>query len=250
MTEVDGVHVEIREDAEVLAQSVADALAHRIARAQDHHGVASIVLTGGGIGTSVLGRLAMIAGVDWGRVDLWWGDERFLPAGDADRNATQAAEALLDRVPLDAERVHPMPPDRGQGLDAAAAAYAAELARAAGPDRPAGLPRFDVCLLGVGPEGHVASLFPGSPGLGTDRTVVAVSDSPKPPPLRISLSLGAIRAADEVWWIAAGTAKAPAIAAALGPGAATDRLPVAGARGRLGTIAWLDREAAAGISSR
>src|SRR3954468_23271931 len=155
-------------DAEVLASSVAAPLVVTIIDAQAEHGRAHGVLTGGRIAAKVLrtvGELPATGAIDWRRVDLWWGDERFLPAGDPDRNETQAREALLDALPLDPARVHAMPPSDGpDGDDAEAAAkrYARELAAAA----PAGadLPRFDVLMLGVGEDGHVASIFPDHPG--------------------------------------------------------------------------------------
>ncbi len=186
--------------------------------------------------------------VDWSRLDLWWGDERFLPAGDPERNATQARNELLDAVPLDPARVHPMPasdgPD-GDDPEAAAERYAAELAKAAGPEDHLGVPAFDVLLLGVGPDTHVASLFPEHPGVReTALTVVGVRGAPKPPPVRVSLTLPAIRAAREVWLLAAGADKAEAVALALSsPGEI--QAPASGAYGRRRTLWLLDRAAAA-----
>uniref|UniRef100_UPI0028115682 6-phosphogluconolactonase n=1 Tax=Streptomyces sp. TaxID=1931 RepID=UPI0028115682 len=154
-------------------------------------------------------------------------------------------EALLDRVPLDPARVHAMPASdgpHGDDADAAAAAYAAELAAAGGPD---GVPSFDVLMLGVGPDTHVASLFPELPAVReTERTVVGVHAAPKPPPTRISLTLPAIRAAKEVWLLAAGEDKAGAAALALS-GAGEVQVPAAGARGRSRTLWLLDAAAAA-----
>ncbi|HEX8345716.1 MAG TPA: 6-phosphogluconolactonase, partial [Actinoplanes sp.] len=126
-------------DADVLASAVAARLVVKIIDAQALRGAAHVVLTGGRIAAKVLRavrELPASAAIDWSRVDLWWGDERFLPAGDADRNETQAREALLDALPLDPACVHPMPasdgPD-GDDPDAAAQRYAAELAASAGP---------------------------------------------------------------------------------------------------------------------
>ena len=225
----------------------------RLADACAGGGRASLVLTGGGIGTAVLAALAAEparAAVDWRQVEIWWGDERFVPAGDPDRNETGARAALLDHLDLGADQVHAMPgpggPD-GDDPDAAAARYAGWLRDAAGPGEAAGVPAFDVLLLGIGPEGHVASLFPGMPAVQEEaRTVVAVRDSPKPPPVRLSLTLPAIRSAAEVWVLASGAEKAGAVRLALSQ-ASPLQVPAAGARGREQTLFLLDRAAAAGL---
>lgn len=205
------------------------------------------------------GLLAALAGspardaIDWAHLDLWWGDERFLPEGDPERNVTQAREALLDAVPLDPARVHAMAPSDGpfgSDVEAAAAAYAAELAAAAGPEDHAQVPSFDVLMLGVGPDTHVASLFPEHPATHESvRTVVGVHGSPKPPPTRISLTFPAIRAAREVWLLAAGEDKAGAVALALSaPGEV--QAPASGAYGRSRTLWLLDRAAAAKLPAQ
>ena len=176
----------------------------RLIDAQAERGFASVVLTGGRVADAVyraVGDSPARDAVDWSRVDVWWGDERFLPAGHPDRNETQARAALLDALPLDPARVHPMPasdgPD-GDDPEAAAARYADELAAAARPGT-ARLPHFDLLLLGVGEDGHVASIFPEQPAAYETRPVAAVRGSPKPPPVRITLTLPAINTAGEVW---------------------------------------------------
>lgn len=132
----------------------------------------------------------------------------------------------------------------GNDVEAAAAAYATELAAASRPEDHAQVPSFDVLMLGVGPDTHVASLFPELPGVReTERTVVAVHGAPKPPPLRISLTLPAIRAAHEVWLLAAGGDKAGAAEIALS-GAGEIQAPAAGAYGRSRTLWLLDADAA------
>jgi 6-phosphogluconolactonase len=218
-------------------------------------GHASLVLTGGGIGTRVLTELAAAPArdaVDWRHVDIWWGDERFLPAGDPERNETGARKAILDHVDASPDRVHPMPgPDGPDGPDpeAAAARYAGWLLAASQPEDHSQVPSFDVLMLGIGPEGHVASLFPGMPALYEERTVVAVHGSPKPPPTRLTLTLPAITAAREVWILASGEEKAGAIRLALS-GAGPVQVPAAGARGRQQTLFLLDRAAAAHVPPR
>ncbi|WP_415954255.1 6-phosphogluconolactonase [Streptomyces sp. KLOTTS4A1] len=240
----------VHRDKELMAQAAAARLLTKIVDAQAARGSASVVLTGGRNGNGLLAALAASPArdaIDWSRLDLWWGDERFLPEGDPDRNVTQAREALLDAVPLDPARVHAMPASDGacgNDPDAAAEAYAAELARAARPENHARVPAFDVLLLGVGPDTHVASLFPEHPGVReTDRMVIGVHGAPKPPPTRISLTLPAIRAAREVWLLAAGEDKAKAAAIALS-GAGEIQAPAAGAYGRARTLWLLDAAAA------
>jgi 6-phosphogluconolactonase len=208
------------------------------------------VLTGGGIGIAVLRSLRdnpARDAIDWDRIDLWWGDERFLPTGDPERNETGAREALLDHVDVDAGRVHPMPgPDGPDGNDPEAAArrYAAELAAAARPEDHGPVPGFDVLLLGLGPDGHIASLFPELPAVYDERPVVAVRGSPKPPPVRLSLTLPSINAAREIWFVVAGEDKAAAVRLALF-GAGQVQVPAAGAHGKQRTLWLLDGAAAA-----
>jgi 6-phosphogluconolactonase len=246
---VSAPEVLVHRDAPLLAKAVAARLVIRLVDAAAAHGSASLVLTGGGIGTAVLAELAVAPAadaVDWRHLDVWWGDERFLPSGDPERNETGAREALLDKVDVDPARVHPVPgPDGrdGDAPEAAAARYAAWLRAAARPEDHGQVPSFDVLLLGMGPEGHVASLFPGMPALYDDRPVVAVRGSPKPPPIRITMTLPAVCAAREVWIIAAGEEKAGAVQLALS-GAGPVQVPAAAARGRQRTLFLLDRAAA------
>jgi 6-phosphogluconolactonase len=235
--------VEVRPTADALATDVAQALADRIAVAQQERGVAHVVLTGGGIGTAVMAALAPLP-VDWSALHLWWGDERFLPDGDPDRNVTQAAAVLLDRVPLVPGHVHAMPADTGQGVEQAALDYADALARSSADGS---LPRFDVLLLGVGPEGHVASIFPESPAAKTGDAIVAVHASPKPPPTRITMTFPTIRSADDVWLVAAGQEKAAAIAQAMDPTTNPVDVPAAGAVGTRACVAWIDSAAASAL---
>jgi 6-phosphogluconolactonase len=235
---------------------VAARLVTRLVDAVAAKGRAALVLTGGGIGTKVLAELAAAPAtdaVDWRRVEIWWGDERFLPTGDAERNETGARAALLDHVDVRPELVHPMPgpdgPD-GPSPEAAAERYASWLRAAAQPQDRHGVPAFDVLLLGIGPDAHVASLFPGLPALyERDRTVVAVRGAPKPPPLRLSLTLPAICEASDVWILASGREKAGAVRLSLS-GAGPVRVPAAGARGRQQTLYLLDRAAAAELPAQ
>jgi len=231
--------------ADELAEEVAARLVARIADLQSAGTVPSIVLTGGGIAAKI--HEAVIAtdaeNVDWSRIEVWFGDERFVPEDHSDRNVSQAAAPLLDGLPFDPERVHPMPASDGKygdDVDAAAAAYAEELRQAAGDG---GLPRFDLLMLGIGPDGHCASLFPGRAEIDDERPVVGVRDSPKPPPTRITLTMGPLCNASEVWWVASGAEKAEAVSKAV-HGADPHEVPAAGPTGVDKTFWFLDDAAA------
>lgn len=235
--------------ADEMASTVAERLVRRLRDLQAEGQVPSVVLTGGSIADAVHRAVLDVTAhtqVDWGRVEIWYGDERFVPADHEDRNARQARTALLDALPLDPARVHEMPAADGRlagDLDAAASAYADEVVRVLGDE-----PRFDVLMLGIGPDGHCASLFPGRDEVRADGVAVAVRDSPKPPPERISLTMPALRSADEVWFIAAGDAKADAVRDAV-TGSDVDAVPASGPRGRSRTVWFLDAAAASSLEA-
>ena len=248
------ITVVVHPDPATLATATAARLLVRLIDAQSVHRPVHAVLTGGGLGIRVLAEVAaspLRDVVDWSGVHLWWGDERFLPAGHPDRNETQAREALLDALPIPPANIHPIPAADAPGIGSpedAAAAYAAELAgfvvaydgTAASDDAGPALPVFDVLLLGMGPDGHIASLFPGHEAVHVvDRTVVGVHGSPKPPPERVSLTYPAIEAAEEVWLVVAGADKSAAAGRALA-GDPVDDVPASGARGRSRTLWLLD----------
>lgn len=250
MTEADVV---ILDAPESLAHHVAERLMAEIAEAQAQRGFASVVLTGGGMGGRTLAAVADLdtSAVDWARVDVWWGDERFVATRDPERNERQARDAALDRLGLDAERVHAVPAaDDAATAEEAAERYAADLAAAseAAGNRPAdgtAVPAFDVLMLGVGPDAHVASLFPELDAVRErSATVLAVHDAPKPPPHRVSLTLPAINAARQVWLVVSGADKAGAVALAAN-GAAPAQVPAAGVHGTERTVWFLDGAAAA-----
>ncbi|WP_066463012.1 6-phosphogluconolactonase [Sanguibacter suarezii] len=238
--------VVVHPDAQVLAQAAAARLLTRVLDLQSVHSPVHLVLTGGTVGIAMLAAVAtnpVRDAVDWSGVHLWWGDERFLPDGDPDRNETQARRALLDHLTtLPAENVHPMPAADGTlTVEAAAERYAGELAAFAPEGEQA--PVFDVTLLGMGPDAHVASLFPGHPALEvTGVTTVGVRSSPKPPPERVSLTVETIQASREVWIVAAGAEKAQAVADGL---AGDPAAPVSAAVGTAVTLWLLDSAAAA-----
>ena len=237
----------------LLAAASGARLITAILDAQAARGEAHVVLTGGSMGSAILAAVRDDAARDavaWDRVSLWWGDERFLPAGDGDRNETQNREALLDAVPLDAAKVHSVagPGDPfGDSAEDSAADYARQLAGAAGDGGAS--PYFDVCLLGVGPDGHVASLFPGRPELDvTDATTLAVHDSPKPPPDRVTMTFPVLNRSREVWFLVSGADKATATARGI-RGDDLTRTPAAHVHGVERTLWLIDEDAAADLDA-
>lgn len=231
--------VEVWPSSEALATAIAERIADRLAHVQRTGRRPSVVLTGGTVAAAAYERL-QAGDVDWTDVDFFWGDERFVPEGHADRNDQQARDSFLSRLGVPDDRVHAMPA-HGCDLSMAEAAdsYAAVL-----PDEP-----FDLVLLGMGPDGHVASLFPGHPQLReTSRRVVEVFDSPKPPPQRISLTFPALNHAHSVWLLVSGAGKAEAVGRAHGDGTVDDT-PAVGARGLTETVWLLDEAAASEITA-
>ena len=243
-----GPTVVVHRDRELLAADVSARLVMSVVEAQSSRGQAEIVLSGGSMGAALLvalGRSPAKDSIDWRRLNIWWGDERFLPAGDPERNETQSRTSLLDAVPLDPSRVHPMPASDGpDGADVAAAAarYATELAAAAPHGRD--VPEFDIVMLGVGADAHVASLFPEHPALyERDASVIGVHGAPKAPPLRVSMTFPSLCAARDVWFLVAGPDKAGAVGLALS-GAGPLQAPASGVSGTRSTTWFLDRDAA------
>ncbi len=215
-------------------------------------GVARVVLTGGGAGIGLLEQLAHLEAaaqaqaesfpalrIDWQRVHIFFGDERNVPTSDPQSNEGQARNALLHHVGIPEENIHGY--DLGAiSMDSAAHAYEAEIAEYA----PQG---FDLHLLGMGEEGHINSLFPHSPALEEKhRLVVAVSDSPKPPAERLTLTLPAINSAAHVWFLVAGSQKAEAVEHLVNADDARE-WPAAGVEGKKETLLWVAEDAAGAI---
>jgi 6-phosphogluconolactonase len=238
--------VQVVAGPEELAEAAARTALADLEAAIDDHETCTWVLTGGGTPQAAYRRLArhdLRDSVEWGRLRVAMGDERCVPPGDPESNWGQAAEALLDHVPLaDPQRLR----IRGElGAVAAAKEYEAMMERlpVAG-----GVPRLDVVWLGVGPDGHCLSLFPGRPEVEVlDRLVVPVHDAPKPPPERVSLTLAALAGAERLLVLASGQGKAQAVARAR---AGDQALPVTRAVAAVaragGSVTWLLDRAAAG----
>jgi 6-phosphogluconolactonase len=219
---------------------------------------AHIVLTGGTVGIGVLSYLGANDGdvpegerVDWSRVHLWWGDDRWVSAAHEDRNDAQVEVDFLDALSFVPKNIHRIPAsDSGMSLDESAKKYATELAIAfpqlfsgRTENNQAQQATFDLVFLGVGPDAHVASLFPGrAGGLTLSTPVIPVRDSPKAPPERISLTLGAINSAKHVWLVLAGVDKANALKLAMGK-PDFSRAPASAVEGTFETRVYCDENA-------
>jgi 6-phosphogluconolactonase len=230
--------VSVHADPEALVDAVTSALVTRLTEVQATGRTPRVVLTGGGIADQLHARLASSVeamDVDWGGVEFWFGDERYVDAWSGDRNCAQARRRFLDPVGADPDLVHEPPSsDSGLPLGDAVATYAQDF-----PDGP-----FDVVMLGMGPDGHTASLFPGRPEVHAMTDAVGVIESPKPPPLRLSMTVPRLSRAYEVWFLVSGEGKAEAAANALRDGASVEEVPASAPRGMENTIWWVDEAAA------
>ena len=233
-------------DARDLSERAAEATVATIANAVTRHGRCSLVLSGGNTPRALYSLLASSTYRDqipWSQVHVFWGDERYVPSDDAASNYRMARESLLEQVPLPFQNIHPMP-THFQLPEAAAHDYERTLREQAGRQRPL----FDLMLLGLGEDGHTASLFPRSPALQeTTRWVVAVT-VPAEPPTRLTLTLPAIAAAARVFVLVSGTGKSDALTHVLSPKADPSDYPAAGLPSARGIVTWwVDRDAARGL---
>jgi len=198
---------------------------------------AHVAVTGGTVGIATLAEIAAnprAAKFDFNRVNFWWGDERFVPADDADRNELQARNALFSKISIEAAKLHPFPSkDNGLTLDEAAAKFADYVAKVK--------PHFDLVFLGMGPDGHINSLFPGKPAPAAGVQIIAEHNSPKPPPERLSFTYEAMNAADEIWFTVAGADKGEAVGVAFGDDPTA--LPVGRVKGLKRTVWFVDQTA-------
>lgn len=230
-------------DVNDLSRRTADAVATAISNAISQRGRCSIAVSGGSTPRPMYRLLAaeFTNRIPWTGVHVFWGDERFVPAGDPQRNETMVRKALLDHVPCPSSNIHAVP--AAATADEAAAQYDAVLRKHFGAE-----PRFDLVLLGLGTDGHTASLFPHSAALREhERWVVAVT-GPAEPPLRVTLTLPAFNHAALTFFMVAGTDKASALQHVF-DGADPESYPAAGIRPPGGAVWWVDKAAAQAVQS-
>jgi len=210
-------------DADALVAALAAALCAEAETAIAARGVFHLVLAGGTTPLALYRELAARQAGD-ARWHVWYGDERCLPADHPERNSRMAEAAWLSASRIPPENRRPIPAERGP--QEAAVVYAEWLA---------GVADFDVVLLGMGEDGHTASLFPGHPWDGAD--VLTVHDAPKPPPERVSLSAARLSRSQRVWFVITGAGKQDA----LSRWKKGEALPVSVVRGKQHTTAWIDQ---------
>ena len=226
-------------DAEDVSRVVARRLLDRVVALQAAQPTVHLCLTGGDAANAMyeaFAELAESSELDATRLQLWWGDERFVPATDPMRNSLQAVSRLARTISFQAAYTHMMAAQDGRkDSHESAAEYEAEL----------GDTRFDITLLGIGRDGHVGSIFPNHPSFEpTSLAVIGVEDAPKEPSERISLTLPTLNRSDQVWFLANGEEKADAVERAIEGDLA---LPAAHVRGDEATFWFIDEAAAGGL---
>jgi 6-phosphogluconolactonase len=235
--------VRVFADVDELSLRAAEAAVRTINESVQSNGSFSVALSGGNTPRTLYRLLSsrFRDQIPWKNVHVFWGDERYVPLADPQSNYRMARETLLDAVPCPAGNVHPMPTELPDP-DVAAREYEKTLRSYFSKDWP----RFDLILLGLGEEGHTASLFAGSPALNeTQRWVVAVK-APAEPPLRLTLTLPALTEAANIYFLVTGSNKAQALHHVLTESPAPKIYPASGARLAQGTVIWwVDRGAAA-----
>jgi 6-phosphogluconolactonase len=236
--------VRVCADADELSRRAAEAAVEVIQGAVRDSGRCAVVLSGGTTPRPLYQLLATEFGarIPWPQVDVFWGDERYVPPDDPASNYRMAREALLDHVPCPAQNIHPMPT---QAVSPEAAAREYEHTLQALHGNGGGAARlFDLVLLGLGQEGHTASLFPGSPALAERRRWVAAVTAPIAPAVRLTLTLPALTRAAHIYVLATGSAKAPVLHEVLTGTPDPNTYPAAGLRLTEGTLTWwVDRNA-------
>lgn len=238
----------VLEDAAALAEHGAKQFVTLAQQAIQSHGKFSVALSGGSTPRKMYQLLAQTPyrdEVDWSNVHVFWGDERYVPPDDPDNCFYMVQEVLLAHVPITAANIYPIP-TIGSTPEAAAQAYAATLTAFFD-----GAPAFDLVYLGMGPDGHTASLFPGQSAVTTpsEELVVAIHDAPKPPPTRISLTFKALNAAKNILFLITGADKADMLKQVLQEPLEIAQRPSQGIQPKNGTLTWLvDKEAAAQLS--
>jgi len=241
------IDVRVAGDLHALSVAAAEAMVQVIAAAAGEAGTCSLALSGGGTPRELYRLLAsrFREQIPWERVHIFWGDERYVPHDHPDSNYGMARDTLLDHVPCPKANIHPMP-THVPTPEAAAGDYERTLKDHFGNDGPP----FDVNLLGLGADGHTASIFPGSPALRERTRWVMSAQSNAAPVSRLTLTLPALIQSANIFVLVAGANKASALKQAVSASADVNACPAAGLRDARGRVIWfVDREAASELAT-
>ena len=239
------MQVVIYPDTNTLSHEAAQYIVRLANEAIVSHGRFSIALSGGSTPRVLYGLLGdepYRSQIAWSQVEFFWSDERCVPPDSSDSNYQLAQEVLLSKVPIPASQIHRMPADKSD-RDAASLEYTQEMQRVFGTDR---IPSFDLLQLGMGPEGHTASLFPHQPSLQEQQRLVMPVNVPKPPPPRLTFTPPLLNAAKHVLFLVTGADKAEAVQAVLEGGYQPEEYPAQIVRPPHGDVTWMLDTAAAG----
>ena len=224
--------LQVINDSSTLQSTVCDLIVAKAKQAAADHSHFSIGLSGGSVAKIVSQGLRGRKDVDWSTWHVFYCDERLVPFSDGDSTHALFKRELFDHVSI--PNIYPIDPSLS--VEKAAEDYTAKIRKLYPGDA---LPTFDLLLLGMGPDGHTCSLFPGHPGLDEkEKVVIPISDSPKPPPCRITLTFPVLNNARCVAVISTGASKADAVKACLEPAAGVDPLPAGRARPTAGELYW------------
>lgn len=234
--------VHVLPDIEALSRAAAEETVRIIRSSVSQRGTCALALAGGNTPRSLYRLLGTVFRdqISWEHVHLFWGDERYVPPDDPASNYRMVRDTLLNAVPIPAAQVHPMPTGHEDPNDAARE-YEVLLNRQFNDDWP----HFDLILLGLAPDGHIASLFPGAKALLEDTRRVLAVRVPKEPPQRLTLTLPAINHATNVIFLVAGRSKAGALHRVLVGPCDVKTCPAVGVEPVQGTVSWWVDEAAA-----
>jgi len=239
------MQIGIYHDINSLSHEAAQIIVRLANEATVTRGRFSIALSGGSTPKALFGLIATepyLGQINWPSVEIFWADERCVPPDDAESNYAMAKEVLLSKIPIQPRQVHRMPAEKAD-RDAAAQEYTLEMQRVFGTN---GIPAFDLIQLGMGPEGHTASLFPHQPALHEQRRLVMPVSVPKPPPLRLTFTPPILNAPRHVLFLVTGSEKADAVQAVLEGPYQPDEYPAQIVRPTNGEVTWMLDTAAAG----
>lgn len=241
--------IAIYPDTETLSQEAAQYIVRVAQEAITSHRRFTIALSGGSTPKKLYALLAeepYRSQIDWSVVDIFWSDERCVPPGDPESNYLMAQQVLLSKIPIPANQIHRMPADQTD-RDAASYAYTLEMQQTIGSES---VPSFDLIQLGMGPEGHTASLFPGQPSLHEQQRLVMPVTVPKPPPPRLTFTPRLLNAASHVLFLVTGAEKQDAVKAVLEGEFQPDEYPAQIVKPTKGEVTWMLDTAAAGKLQR